>query len=177
MTPGKQKILFAAFPLLFLLGGCVEIPGFGRIPALHLPAAGMNLAKAAAPMPTDPANPATPPKPLHCIIEKGSALFGKSWRDFSPSRFDIIQGERITISLNGAKTSGQSMTIQVRYDDSGQKLVFCPFKENLSPSAKITCASIYALEDDLAMGIKRTLDVPEALRSGVLRCGFDKLPK
>lgn len=176
MSQKKQKTFLAALPLIFLLTGCLQIPGLDRITELRLPPAGMNLARAAEPAPTSPEE-ALPVRPLHCVIEKGSAQFGKKWRDFSPSNFDVRQGERITITLAGLKFSDESMTIQVRYDEGGQKMVFCPLKDNISPNAKITCASIYALEDDLELGIKRTLDVPDAVRSGVLRCGFEKLPK
>ena len=163
--------VLCCLPLLFL-GACIEIPYFNQTPRLELPPAGMNLAKAAAPAPDFVAGP-----PLHCIVDKGSALFGKNWRDFSQTRFDVSRGERATISIAEQKSLFNTMMVQVRFDENGQKLVFCPLKEDVAPDTKITCASIYALEDDFTLGIKRTLDVPESVRGGVLRCGFDKLPK
>lgn len=166
-------VLFCLSPLL-LLGGCLELPYFGSAPKLELSPAGMNLAKAAAP---DAVLVLNETPPLHCLIEKGSALFGKNWRDFSQTSFDVLQSQRTVISIAEKKSSGNTMDIQVRFDENGQKLVFCPIKENMAPDAKIICASIYALEDDFSLGIKRTLDVPASLRSGELRCGFNKLPK
>ena len=168
----RRALLAASLLGILSLTGCADIPYFGTASKLNLPPAGMNLAKAAAPAAIAPVGP-----PLHCIIEKGSALFGRSWRDFSTTRFDTLPGERSVISITEQRNSDNVMTVQVRFDENGQKLVFCPIREDVAPDAKITCASLYALEDDFTLGIKRTLDVPAALRSGVLRCGFNNLPK
>ncbi len=167
-----RKIVPVACILLPLLtSGCIKIPGVGT-PELELPAPGMELAKAAQPE----ISPAAPKAKIYCAVEKGTALFGKNWHDISQAKFDLIQGEKTLVNIHNTKSNAE-MVLQARFDDNGQKMVFCPVREDLPPEARITCASIYALEDDFKMGIKRTLDVPQSLRSGILRCGYTPLKK
>jgi hypothetical protein len=63
------------------------------------------------------------------------------------------------------------MTIQALFDGDGQKLIFCPFL-NVAPDQRISCSSLYALEDDLQAGIKRTFDIPSAVRGGSITCAY-----
>ena len=59
--------------------------------------------------------------------------------------------------------------IQGIFDASGQKLIFCPVIDG-PPDKKVTCASLYALEDDLNAGIKRSFDIPDAVRGADISC-------
>ena len=67
--------------------------------------------------------------------------------------------------------STQQMTIQALFDGGGQKLIFCPFLD-VDQSQRISCSSLYALEDDLQDGIRRTFDIPSAVRGGSITCSY-----
>ena len=123
-----------------------------------------------------PPNPDTPP--LYCRIGHGTALFGRDWYDFEDVDFQIYRGKPADINLSRIHGE-QQMTIQALFDGSGQKLIFCPFltvapgaNAAPAPDQRISCASLYALEDDLRDGIKRTFDIPAAVRGGAITCAY-----
>lgn len=65
------------------------------------------------------------------------------------------------------------MTVQAFFDRSGQKMVFCPVVD-APPGQRIACASLYALDEDLHDGIKRTFDIPDAVRGGAITCAYEQ---
>jgi len=117
---------------------------------------------------TPPATPDTPP--LYCNIGRGSALFGRDWYDFSDVLFTLQRGEPANVKVTRVHST-QQMTIQALFDGKGQKLIFCPFL-NVGEGERISCSSLYALDDDLQAGIKRTFDIPSAVRGGSITCAY-----
>lgn len=105
---------------------------------------------------------------LTCVIKNGSANFDEKWYDFKPKTIHIYKGQDIEVSLE-RKWGPETMPIYVRYEKSGQRLVVCPAGD-IGSNQKILCSSIYALEDDFDMGIKRTLDVSKTVRGGNIEC-------
>jgi hypothetical protein len=118
------------------------------------------------------AEPAPGAPPLYCRIGRGSALFGREWADFSDTVFTLQRGGHANIKIPRVRSTEQ-MTVQGFFDGSGQKLIFCPFLK-AAPGQRISCFSLYALEDDLRDGIKRTFDIPEAVRGGAITCAYDQ---
>ena len=72
-------------------------------------------------------------------------------------------------SSRGNYTGG----MRAYYDEPGQKMIFCPVATN-SPDGVIDCASLYAMNEDLAVGIKRTFDVPNGVQSGHISCAYNQ---
>lgn len=118
---------------------------------------------------TPPPAPDTPP--LYCKIGRGSAQFGRDWYDFSDTTFALRRGAPADVNLTRIHNT-QQMTIQALFDGSGQKLIFCPFLKVAAPDQRISCFSIYALDEDLQDGIKRTFDIPSAVRGGAITCAY-----
>jgi hypothetical protein len=117
----------------------------------------------------EPAADSSPVPPVFCNVSKGSARFADGWRDFGPADFALPPGLRVTVALHpshGAEETG----FQASLDAAGQKMLFCPVIDG-PPGRKISCASVYALDDDLDAGIKRTFDIPDAVEGGQLSCG------
>lgn len=114
--------------------------------------------------------PAPAPQ-LYCQIGRGSALFGRDWYDFQDTPFGLNRGAPARVLLTRTRGDAQ-MTIQALFDASGQKLIFCPYL-NVAPGEKISCTSLYMLEDDFKAGIRRTFDIPQAVRGGQITCAYD----
>jgi hypothetical protein len=108
---------------------------------------------------------------LYCKVGRGSALFGRNWYDFSDASFSLHKGDHADIHLSRQRGAEQ-MSIQAFFDVGGQKLIFCPVMKG-NPSQRVSCGSLYALEDDLKDGIKRTFDIPSAVRGGMITCSYD----
>ena len=106
--------------------------------------------------------------PLICSISGGSALVGSGWHPYDVSNFKIRKGAAGLTTLKRRGHGSQSQ-LQVRFDNDGQKLVFCP-ADLVGMQSQILCSSIFALPDDYDRGIKRTLDIADALRGGTLEC-------
>lgn len=109
---------------------------------------------------------------LDCRVGLGSAKFGKLWKDFNEAEFRLAPQSRLNVPLS-PKSGSEKMSFQAMFDLEGQKLMFCPLV-NGAPGDEIACSSIYALDDDLAAGIKRTFDIPDALRGGSITCAYDE---
>ncbi len=109
---------------------------------------------------------------LDCRVGLGSAKFGKQWKDFDETEFRLAPQSRVNVPLSPRK-GGEQMSFQAMFDLEGQKLMFCPLV-NGDPGDEVACASIYALDDDLEAGIKRTFDIPDALRGGSISCAYDE---
>lgn len=160
----KGFFKIAVFSLVTGLSACAgfEMPGFGGPQQPVYQPLSSSLATMAAPRPSGPLEEVT------CKIGKGQAKFGKGWQDFSTVSFRMVDGDRTNVTLMPLRGSG-SAEIQAIFDHEGQKLVFCPLVD-AAPGQQIPCASIYTLDDDLDMGIKRTFDVPDAVASGTITC-------
>jgi hypothetical protein len=122
----------------------------------------------------------TPPPPvpqkvtptIYCRIGRGEALFGNTWHDYTETTFALPQGDYINVSIPRPRST-ENMTVQALFDNSGQKIIFCPVIDGPTDQ-RISCFSIYAMEDDLHEGIKRTLDIPRAIRSGTVSCAYQQ---
>ena len=123
----------------------------------------IDVARMKSPVPTPPGAPL-----LYCRIGRGSALFGRNWYDFDETLFTLHRGDRISVSVPRQR-GAEAMTIQAIFDSGGQKMVFCPVIAG-PPDQHIRCTSLYMLEDDLQDGIKRTFDIPDAVRGGEISC-------
>lgn len=107
---------------------------------------------------------------LHCKLGQGMARFAKGFTDFNTVDFTMIEGQRNAISL--VSKNGDALQLQGILDRAGQKLIFCPVRTG-APDQQIACNSLYALDDDLATGIRRTFDIPDAVTGSVIVCGSD----
>lgn len=108
--------------------------------------------------------------PLFCKAGRGAIQIGHGWDDFPDTMFVLYPGERVSVVLpNMQKTA--SLPIQAFFDREGQKIIFCPVVEG-PPEQRIACASLYALDNDLNEGIKRTFDIPQALSGGSITCAY-----
>lgn len=168
-TPLKAALL----AVCFVLAGCGHMPRFGG--KTYQP---LNSSMAAMAAPEDPqAAQADGLRRLYCRVGNGSALFGKYWYEYQGDDFQLVQGRRVNVTLT-ARHRGETMQFQGFFDEAGQKMLFCPVVSG-PPDKRIACASLYALDDDLALGIKRTFDLPKAIRGANITCAFrrDKLRK
>jgi hypothetical protein len=163
---------FRAFVLVCLtlaLGACGSMPEFGwgqqKQDAPVFKPLGSDLAMLAAPQ-------TAPPMTVFCKVGNGSAKFDKAYLDFIETGFSIGESDRRNVTLHPKKGSG-GMKFQAIFDRGGQKLVFCPFK-NAPVDQEISCASLYALDDDLQMGLKRTFDIPDAVMGASITCASDQ---
>ena len=111
--------------------------------------------------------------PLYCKLGAGAALFGRDWYDFENAEFVLYRGRSADVALTRAR-GGQQMRIRALFDGKGQKLIFCPVPNAATPGQRISCASLYALDDDLRDGIKRTFDIPAAVRGGAISCAYQQ---
>ncbi len=109
--------------------------------------------------------------PLYCSVGSGAAHVAKGWVDFRQTDFVLPAGGKTQVRLQTG--SSGSMAIQGFFDTEGQKITFCPVID-AAPGERIACSSIYALEDDLQAGIKRTFDVPDAVRGGSISCAYSQ---
>lgn len=110
--------------------------------------------------------------PLYCKAGQGTARFKSGWANFSEASFILGEGQRMPVVLR--ESSGRGTAALMGYfDRAGQKILFCP-QVSASSGGKIACASLYALDEDLNMGIRRTFDVPDMVVSGQITCAYDK---
>ncbi len=165
-TPAKQGRFFITVLAVLTLAACSTIPELNSAGGNFKPLSPEVAALAAAPA-TEKES-----KPLVCAIANGSARFSTGWNDFSRTEFTLSGANRVDIPLRAQRGGGKTSLIAY-FDAPGQKMIFCPYVTNAAPDERIPCASIYALEDDLVMGIKRTFDIPEALRGGDITCAYE----
>jgi hypothetical protein len=161
----KVSVLF----LLLLLTGCGSMPDFNVFSGMRGPNyEPMTNEVAVLAAPAGDPNAA----PLYCAAGLGTAHFQGGWADFAETSFILSPGQRMPIVLRAA--SGRETTSLMGYfDHDGQKILFCP-QVNTPAGGRIACASLYALDDDLSMGIRRTFDVPDMVMSGQITCSYDK---
>jgi hypothetical protein len=169
MSFARKLSLFSALVACLLLSACGGSGwGMGR---LSWPGGGQQqfhpldseVAAMAAPAGAGPR--------LICRAGRGTALFGKAWAPFEETGFSIPAGSRINITLNRHDNRRGVTQMQGLFDKEGQKIIFCPVVEG-PPDARIACTSLYALDDDLAAGLKRTFDIPELVRGASITCAF-----
>lgn len=157
----RWRGVLGALAAVIWLGGCGPVPDFSLRGPNYRPLDSEIAAMA------DPSAPVTG-TPLYCRVGKGTAYFPGGWHDFVQK--DFILGENARVNIFLARAGGrETMAIQGIFDKDGQKIIFCPFV-NGAPGDRIVCASLYALDDDLAMGIKRTFDIPDAIIGGSITC-------
>lgn len=108
---------------------------------------------------------------LYCRVMNGGARFENGWKNFKPRDFTLPVQTRLHVALSPVRGAGE-MLLQAYYDEAGQKMIFCPVVEG-PPGKKVACASLYVLQDDLEMGVKRTLDVPRAVQGANISCALD----
>ncbi|TAL30304.1 MAG: hypothetical protein EPN97_12850 [Alphaproteobacteria bacterium] len=109
---------------------------------------------------------------LYCRIGRGDAHFGRSWAAYTEAAFALAPGAKVTIPIM-RKKGAESMDIMGLFDTEGQKLIFCPMVEG-PPDKRVACTSLYALDEDLKAGIKRTFDIPAAIRGGEITCAYEE---
>jgi len=153
----KFQVAAALLPCMLLLSAC--LPEIADNPPLDVSQVATALE-----------NPETPP--LYCKVGRGEALFGRNWHDFNDTLFALHRGSRAPVKISRSRSMEQ-MKIEAFFDGNGQKLIFCPFIK-AAPNQRISCSSLYALDDDLKDGIRRTFDIPSALRRGVITCAYDQ---
>jgi hypothetical protein len=115
---------------------------------------------------------ALPPvgKPVLCRVSQGAFMANRQWQDFRPASFQLSPDARVTVRLEALRGRGAG-SLQAIYPAGDQKLIFCPLASG-PPDKKVACASIYALDDDLEAGIKRTFDIPDAVMGGEITCAY-----
>jgi hypothetical protein len=171
LRPSQTLVAAFAFLLPLLLGGCDQLPDLSKYfkpqGKTKFRTLDSNVASMAA-----PATAAAGSQTLDCRAGLGAAKFGKQWKDFNEAAFRLAPQSRVNVPLTPRK-GGEQMAFQAMFDLEGQKLMFCPLV-NGDPGDEVACSSIYALDDDLAAGIKRTFDIPDALRGGSITCAYDE---
>lgn len=144
-------------------GGGFKMPGRSSAPAYHPlkeDLAAMQAAKKGGDLRT-----------LTCVTGKGQAMFGRNWKPFSQVSFTLAEGARTNLSLSSS-SGGDRSNLQGIFDRDGQKIIFCPIVGGPA-TQQISCASLYALDDDLDMGIRRTFDVPAAVMGAEISCAYN----
>lgn len=151
----------------FLPGGCESM----GMASLKWPGSGYGQLESGVAVVAAPDTPVSAAR-VNCIVGTGSARFAKGWYEYEDTRFVLTDHERVNIVLK-RKKGKDMMSFQGVLDNAGQKMVFCPVREG-PPDKRITCASLYVLEDDLNLGIRRTFDIPDAARGSHISCAFDQ---
>jgi hypothetical protein len=170
--PRTARLCQRVLPVLFclLLTACETL----GLPAPSWPSqSGGSFARVDDPMAAQ-AVPAAQPGSgaVNCVIGHGAARFARGWYDFQETRFTLRDDQRVNVALRRSR-SGDSMVFQGVLDSAGQKMLFCPVRSG-PPGQRIVCASLYMLEDDLQAGVKRTFDIPDAVRGGTISCAYDR---
>jgi hypothetical protein len=155
---------FSALFLLAFAAGCAMTPEKPVFQPLSLDLSG-DMA---------PRDPSLPPVPdVYCVAGDGTALIAGQWRPYRQTGFILPgSGAMSSITISAAK-GGATASLRGYYDEPGQKMVFCPLRDG-PPDTVIECHSLYAMNEDIAVGIKRTFEVPKAILSGHISCAFDQ---
>jgi hypothetical protein len=167
MLRHRKRAILALLAVL-ALAGCDQIPflaKFQQPQQQQFHPLDNEVAMMAAPQP-----PKEAPQ-LTCRIGKGNAHFSKGWYEYVDASFALSPNSRITVPVARAK-GDEKIDIVGIFDADGQKLIFCP-KVDGPPGKRIACFSLYVLDDDLNMGIKRTFDVPAAIRGAEITCAYE----
>ena len=107
-------------------------------------------------------------KIVDCTIQEGQANFTVGWLPIVATEFKIRRGNTQNISLS-SKRATDNVSINVKFSEGGQKMVFCPVFD-AKHKTRLSCYSMYALDEDYNLGFKRTFDVPNAVRGSVIKC-------
>lgn len=163
MMPSMSSLLLACAALL-LSSGCSMVQKQPSFQPLTLDLSG-DIA------PRDPSLP--PAGDVFCVVGHGTAMIDKQWRAYEPTGF-VLPGNGMMSSVRIEADRGSSFaTMRAYYDEPGQKMIFCP-TVSTSADGVIDCASLYAMNEDLRDGIKRTFEVPNGVMSGHISCGYDQ---
>jgi len=168
----SNNIFFAAGRYLLVPGLCLLLGGCETLglSTLKWPGEGYGRLDSGVAAVAVPAMPVSTAR-VHCMVGTGAARFAAGWYEFEDARFVLTDYERVNIMLK-RKKGKDTMSFQGVLDSAGQKMVFCPVRDG-PPDARITCASLYVLEDDLDLGIRRTFDIPDAARGSHISCAYD----
>ena len=165
-----MKIEYSRLPtvlsLLLVLGlaGCGVMPGMRGMMGPKFKPLDSEVAAMAAPQPAGLGTS------LFCRVGRGQAHVGKKWFEFADTDFRLTPQSRVNVPIKAKKGGGET-AFQALFDLEGQRIVFCPVVEG-APDERVSCASIYALEDDLQAGIKRTFDIPDAVAGSSITCAY-----
>lgn len=153
-----RKLCLIACATLILSGCLSTTPEPTAVPALKLQPLGVNAATIGTPI------------SIICHVKDGTAKIGNTWQEFAPVTFRMEQGLQTNIPLRKqGMFAKDSLIVAARFEDSGQRLVFCP-QMNVADGGRIPCSTLYALEDDYQLGFKRTFDLEGALISSEITC-------
>ena len=159
---GHPKGTITAVLAAVLLSGCTDFPDQSQ----QYHPLDSEVAKLAAPEAPAPA------APLFCRIGRGDAHFSRGWSPYVDGAFSLAPDSRVTVPL-ARKSGDENVNILAFFDAAGQKLIFCPIVDG-PPDKRVACTSLYALDDDLKAGIKRTFDVPSAIRGAEITCAYEE---
>ncbi len=164
----KYTRLLTVLPLLLALAlaGCGAMPGMRGMMGPKFKPLDSEVAAMAAPQPVGAGTS------LFCRVGRGQAHFVKSWFEFNDTDFRLTPQSRVNVPLEAKKGGGET-AFQALFDLEGQRIVFCPVVEG-APDERISCASIYALDDDLQAGIKRTFDIPDSVAGSSITCAYNE---
>jgi hypothetical protein len=173
MRVKQGKMFFAVLVLMAsLLSACDRLPALSQL--------GLNLGiPAYQPVTSDassvvamaaPHAPDSPSTLVYCRVSRGAAHFGEKWQDFQIADFALPPDARVNVPLVPVRGNGE-VSFQAFFDSAGQKMLFCPLISG-PPDRRVSCTSIYALDEDLDAGIKRTFDIPHAIEGGVISCAY-----
>ena len=175
VTDITRRFARRILPLLAvtLLAACAEMPqlSLGVMGPNYKPISS-EVAEMAAPRAPQAEETAAPAwRTLYCRVDRGTVRIGKYWQDFTKTDFTISPAAPSHVDLSARQGQG-STAFNAYFDTDGQKVIFCPVK-NAPAGAKISCSSMYVLDDDLEAGVKRTFDIPDAVRGGSISCAYD----
>lgn len=154
----------AAFGLL-LLSACTGSPDMNFMGPRYDQVT-VDITRAAAPAKTGKT------QSLPCAVANGSARIGKKWYEFNKTDFTLSRDMAVNVTLYPRK-GGEGLTFQGSFEPDEQKMIFCPVV-NAAPGTRIPCFSLYALDEDLQAGIKRTFDIPNAVQGAFITCAYNK---
>lgn len=162
----KPALFLSAVLLLLSLAACDSVPKFSKKsdPTVYQPLS----ADLAAMRPRGINTTQT----LYCMAGKGQIRLPSGWRPMMTVNFTLAENARTNMTLRPTSGAG-SAGLQGIFDHEGQKLVFCPLISGPA-NKQVSCGSLYALDDDLAMGIRRTFDVPDAVMGAEITCAFSQ---
>jgi hypothetical protein len=162
----RRIIVPAAVFSLLLLSACAGSPDMDFLGPRYDPVTA-DIARAAAPAPVRKT------RPLYCAVANGTAHIGKAWLGFARADFTLSRDLPVNVTLYPRKAGGEGLTFQGIFEPEGQKMVFCPVV-HAAPGTRISCFSLYALDEDLQAGIKRTFDIPNAVQGAFVTCAYNK---
>ena len=110
---------------------------------------------------------------LYCKIGTGSMNINRQWLDIKNKDFLVIKNGRSNVNLIAQYNNSKSTSMQAIFDHKGQKVTLCPLTPVYS-NHKVECLNLYFLDDDLDIGIKRSVNISNFIRGSAITCAYDK---